>query len=141
MYCVEFEGNNPELSGFQDTTFQEIQTEANTDPEQKSLCILIETGRPNEKATVPVLVHPYWSVRHELTMQEGLLFKQNCVVIPSSRPSILYKLHAPHRGTKFTLRHACSCVFSWRASTTKWQTCAQTAPLVHSMPSNILENH
>lgn len=90
----------------------EIRTEANTDSEQKALCTLIETGWPNDKATVPVLVHPYWSVRHELTTHQGLLFKQDCVVIPSSlRPNILYRLHAAHRGTEFTLRHACSCVF------------------------------
>jgi len=63
VYSVEFEGNNPELSGFQDATVQEIQTEANTDPEQKALCTLIETGWPNNKAAVPVIVHPYWSVR------------------------------------------------------------------------------
>ena len=112
VYRVEFEGNNPELSGFQDATVQEIRTEANTDPEQKALRTLIETGWPNDKAAVPVLVHPYWSVRHELTTHEGRLYKQDRVVIPSSlRPSILYKLHAAHRGTEVTLRHARSCVF------------------------------
>ena len=109
---VEFEDNNPELSDFQDATVQEIRTEASTDPEQKALCTFVETGWAKDKASVPVLIHPYWSVRHDLTIQDGLLFKQDRVVIPSSLQSnILRKLHTAHRGTEFTLRHACSCVF------------------------------
>ena len=112
VYRVEFEDNNPELSGFQDATVQEIRTEASTDPEQKALRTFVETGWPNDKASVPVLIHPYWSVRHELTIHDGLLFKQDRVVIPSSlRSNILRKLYTAHRGTEFTLRHARSCVF------------------------------
>ncbi|KAK2561949.1 hypothetical protein P5673_015370, partial [Acropora cervicornis] len=109
VYRVEFEDNNPELSGFRDATVQEIRTEASTDPEQKALRTFVETGS-NDKASVPVLIHPYWSVRHELTIHDGLLFKQDRVVIPSSlRSNILRKLHTAHRGTEFTLRHARSC--------------------------------
>ena len=112
VYRVEFEDNNPELSGFQDATVQEIRTEASKDPEQKALRTFVETGWPNDKASVPVLIHPYWSVRHELTIHDGLLFKQDRVVIPSSlRSNILRKLHTAHRGSEFTLRHARSCVF------------------------------
>ncbi|KAK2556262.1 Transposon Tf2-6 polyprotein [Acropora cervicornis] len=112
VYRVEFEDNNPELSGFQDATVQEIRTEASTDPEQKAIRTFVETGWPNDKASVPVLIHPYWSVRHELTIHDGLLFKQDRVVIPSSlRSNILRKLRTAHRGTEFTLRHARSCVF------------------------------
>ena len=112
VYRVEFENNNPELSGFQDATVQEIRTEASTDPEQKALHTFVETGWPNDKASVPVLIHPYWSVRHELTIHDGLLFKQDRVVIPSSlRSNFLFKLQTAHRGREFTLRHARSCVF------------------------------
>ena len=85
VYRVEFEDNNPKLSGFQDATVQEIRTEASTDPEQKAFRTFVETGWPNDKASVPVLIHPYWSVRHELTIHDGLLFKQDRVVIPSSQ--------------------------------------------------------
>lgn len=53
-------------------------------PEKKALRIFIETRWPSDKASVPILVHPYWSVRHELTMHERLLFKPDRVVIPSS---------------------------------------------------------
>ena len=112
VYRVEFESNNPDLSSFQDNTLQDIRTTASTDPEQIILQTLTTKGWPNDKAAVPQLARPYWSVRHEITVHDGLLFKQNRVIIPSSlRDSLLHKLHAAHRGPEFTLRHARSCLF------------------------------
>lgn len=103
VYRMEFEESNPELSGCRDATVQDIRAEASTDSEQKALCTFIETGWPNDKASVPALVHPYCSVR-QLTIHEGLLFKQDRVVIPSSlRSSILHKLHAAHCVATLTL--------------------------------------
>ena len=84
VYRVEVEENNPKLLGFRDATVQEIRDKAGTYPEKKALRILMETRWPNDKTSVPILVHPYWSVRHELTMHERLLFKPDRVVIPSS---------------------------------------------------------
>lgn len=41
----------------------------------------------------------HWSLRHELSHHEGLLFNQDRVIIPSSLgTSLLDKLHAAHRG-------------------------------------------
>ena len=101
-------------SGFQDATLQDIRTAATTDPEQVALRSVISTGWPNDKAAVPELARPYWSLRHELTYHVGLLFKQDRIIIPSClRTSLLHKLHAAHRGSEFTLRHARNCVF-WR---------------------------
>lgn len=45
-------------------------------------------------------------VCHELTAHDGLLFKQNRVIVPSSlRESLLHKLYAAYHGSEFTLRH------------------------------------
>ena len=112
VYRFEFESNTPDLSGFQDATLQDNRTAATTDPEQVVLRSLISTGWPNDKAAVLELARPYWSLRHELTYHEGLLFKQDRIIIPSSlRTSLLHKLLAAHRGSEFTLRHARNCVF------------------------------
>lgn len=101
-----------QLSAFQDATLQELRTVAMTDPEQIALQSLIKAGWPNDKAAVPELARPYWVIRHELTAHDGLLFKQDRIIVPSSaRPTILHKLHAAHRGSEFTLRHAWNCVF------------------------------
>ena len=112
VYRVEFETDTPQLSAFQDATLQELRTVAMTDPEQIALQSLIKAGWPNDKAAVPELARPYWAIRHELTAHDGLLFKQDRVIVPSSaRPTILHKLHAAHRGSEFTIRHARNCVF------------------------------
>ena len=100
VYRVQFESLYPDLSGFYDATLQDIRTAASQDPEQIILHSLIGMGWPDDKAAVPELARPYWSVRHELTAHDGLLFKQDRVVIPSSlRECLLRKLHAAHRGS------------------------------------------
>ena len=112
VYRVEFESNNPELSGFQDNTLQDIRTAASTDPEQIILQSLTSRGWLNDKAAIPELARPYWSACHEITAHDGLLFKQDRVIIPSSlHANFLHKLHAAHRGPEFTLRYALSCLF------------------------------
>ena len=100
VYRVEFETDNPNLSGLQDATLQDIRTAAITDPEQIILHSLIESCWPADKAAVSNLARPYLSVRHELTAHDGLLFKQDRVVIPSSlRHIMLHKLHAAQSNT------------------------------------------
>ena len=143
VYRVEFENANPELSGFQDATLQYIRAASQVDPEMIVLRSLIESGWPSDKAKVPHLVRSYWHVRHELTVNEGLLFKQDRVVIPTSlRPNILYKLHAAHRGAEFTLRHARNCVF-WPGLnsqiTDMCKNCATCAQHAHQHPREPLQ--
>ena len=92
----------------------------------------MESGWPTDRASVPESVRPYWDVRSELKSHEGLLYKQDRVVIPTVlRSSIQHKLHAAHRGPDFTLRHARNTVF-WPGLTpqvkdmcTNCPTCAQ----------------
>ena len=143
VYRVEFENDNPELSGFQDATLQYIRAASQVDPEMIVLRSLIESGWPSDKAKVPHLVRSYWHVRHELTVNEGLLFKQDRVVIPTSlHPNILYKLHAAHRGAEFTLRHARNCVF-WPGLnsqiTDMCKNCATCAQHAHQHPREPLQ--
>jgi len=112
VYRVEFESDHPDLSGFSDVTLQDIRLAAATDREQTELRTLVESGWPTDRASVPESVRPYWDVRSELKSHEGLLYKQDRVVIPTVlRSSILHKLHADHRGLDFTLHHARNTVF------------------------------
>ena len=107
VYRVEFESTTPDLSGFQDATMRGIRAAASSHPEQIALHSLVLVGWPNDKSAIPELARPYWSIRQELTVHDGLQFKQNRVIIPSSlRESLVRKLHAAHRGSEFTLRHA-----------------------------------
>ena len=143
VYQVEFESNNPDLSAFHDATLQDIRTAAGTDPKQIILCFLSSTGWPNDMAAVPEMARPYWSVRHELIVHDGLPFKHDCIIIPSSlRERLLFKLHAALCGSKFTLCYACSCVF-WAglALTAKSQTCVNLGSFVLDMHTNIPASH
>ena len=138
VYRVEFESNTPDLSGFHDATLRDIRAVASTDSKQNILRSLISDGWPNDKAVVPELARPYWSVRHELTTHDGLLFKQDRVIIPSClRESLLNKLHAAHRGSEFTLRHARNSVF-WPGLnsqiTDMCQSCVICAQHAHQQP-------
>ena len=75
--------------------------------EQNILRGLTSAGWPDDKAAVPKLARPYRYVRYGLATHDGLLYKQDSAIILSSlRKSLLYKLHAGHRGSQFTLRHA-----------------------------------
>ena len=97
---------------FQDATFQDIRATVVTDPELIKVQALIESGWPTCKTYVPQLARLYWPVRDELKVHNGLLFKQDRVIIPSSVcQDILNKLHATYRGPEFTLCHARNCVF------------------------------
>ena len=116
---------------------------ASTDSEQNIPRSLISDGWPNDKAAVPELARPYWSVRHELTTHDGLLFKQDRVIIPSClRESLLNKLHAAHRGSEFTLRHARNCVF-WPGLSSQitdmCQSCVICAQHAHQHPREPLQ--
>lgn len=72
----------------------------------------VEAGWPNDKTAVPELACPYWTICHELTSHDGLLFKQDRVIVPSSaHPTILHQLYAAHHGPEFTIQHARRCVF------------------------------
>ena len=86
---------------------------------------------------------PYWYVRHELIAHDGLLLKQDRVIIPSSlRQSLLHKLHAAHRGSEFTLCHARNCVF-WpdlnSQITDMCQACVTCARHAHHHPREPLQ--
>ena len=50
VYRTELEFTSPDLSGFQDSTLQNIITASNTDPEQIAFRHFIESGWPNVKA-------------------------------------------------------------------------------------------
>ena len=134
VFRINFEADNPDLSCFYDATLQDIKATALTDPEQIELQALVTSGSPAINVSVPDLTKLYWPVPQELKSHDGLLFKQDRVIIPSSlnslRQTMLSKLHAAHRGPEFTARRTHSCVL-WPSLTNQitnmcktWFTCA-----------------
>ena len=72
----------------------------------------IMNGWPDNKQQLPELVKSYWNFREEMHCADGLIFKGNCVVIPSSmRKEILSKIHDGHLGIEMCRRRARAVVY------------------------------
>ena len=63
----------------------EIKVNTAQDKDMKLVMELVKTGWPQKRRGVPLAVHPFYAVKDELSIQEdGLLFKSERVVVPSS---------------------------------------------------------
>lgn len=61
---------------------------------------------------MPSLALPYFNQRDELTVQNGLIFRGEHVVVPAKpRESMKNKIHSSHLGTEACLISASECIF------------------------------
>ena len=127
---------------------EEIRRETRNDPSLQELKCVITLGWPEDKSKVAPQVHPFFSIRDELTIQDGLIFRgQRVIVLQSLRPMIKTKLHSSHMGIDACLRRARESVF-WPGFSAeikqmvetcetcrKFETSPQKEPLVsHDVP-------
>ena len=83
---------------------QEIQQETEADQTLQIVKSLIIKGWPNDKSQLPLQATPYYSIRDELTIQDGVILKGGRVVIPGAlRPQMKSKVHSSHMGTELCL--------------------------------------
>ena len=69
-------------------------------------------GWPSQKSDTDLGVRAYYNVRHELTMQNGLVFKDNRIVVPTSvRKDIIATVHRSHQGIQGCIRRAKDAVY------------------------------
>ena len=79
--------------------------ETRRDQSLRSLSETILVAWPDDEKDAPPLTHPYFSMRDELTVQDGLIFKENAVVIPRNlRAAMKAKIHSSHLGIEACLR-------------------------------------
>ena len=89
-----------------------IQKETSRDHTLQAVQSLIEKGWPDSKHLVPEAAKPYFSMRDELVMERGVVFKgARCVIPASLRGEVLKQLHVSHMGVESTLRRAQETVF------------------------------
>ena len=73
---------------------------------------IIQAGWPGDRRTLPVTLFPYFHIRDELVVEDGLIFRGHRLVIPKSlRRRVTDQLHASHQGVASTLRRARELVF------------------------------
>ena len=90
----------------------EMTKETRKDQSLRELSEIILVGWPEHKDDTPARTHPYFSMRDELTVQDGLVFKENSVVIPRSlRADMKVKIHSSHLGIEACLRRARECIY------------------------------
>ncbi|XP_060076924.1 uncharacterized protein K02A2.6-like [Ylistrum balloti] len=81
----------------------------------QDLCLLksvIRRGWPDSKEQLPKAMHIYFPYREEMTIQNGLVLKNDRVVVPlSQRHDTIVRLHSGHVGLQSTLRRARESVY------------------------------
>ena len=67
----------------------------------------VHSGWPDEKSSVDMDLRQYWSVRHEISQQDGNLLRGERLTVPSSlRSEMLQKIHENHLGIEKCKRRA-----------------------------------
>ena len=89
-----------------------IRSATVADQEMKILSNVIMAGWPNDRHDVPPEARPYFDYRDELTVQDGIVYWGDRIVVPKSmRLEMKQKVHIGHLGINFCLRRARNTIF------------------------------
>ena len=92
-------------------TLERIRAETSKDPILYILNSVTVTGWPDERKSVPEEIRGFWTYREEITADNGVLFKLDQVIVPSSlRAEMLRKMHKAHQGSD-SIRRPRECLF------------------------------
>jgi hypothetical protein len=95
-----------------DQQLKELQQCTTEDRQLQLLIEKIKFGWPMERRNLPDDIKPYWDVRDNLTTLEGLVFKDQQIVIPKVlRKQILKDIHQSHLGIVLSTRRARDYVY------------------------------
>ena len=110
---VEFEHiNMVEYLPIRIERLNEIKIETENDDTLQMLKVMILKGWPDEHNEIPPVLKAYSHTKDEYTVQNGLIFKGNRIVIPNClRKSIKDAVHSSHIGIEGCLRRARECVY------------------------------
>lgn len=107
VFETEVDVNLAESSSFEPQLITKIREESEKDPAIQELKTMILTGWPNCKEKVPESIKSYFPIRHWLTMQDGIVYNGDRIIIPTPlRPTIIEEIHLPHTGIENSLRRA-----------------------------------
>ena len=90
----------------------QIQRETEKDESLQALKAVIQQGWPEHKSALPPVVSPYFNMRDEMSVRDGLIFKGERVVVPkAARGEILRRIHNSHLGVNGCLNRARECLY------------------------------
>ena len=109
-----------------DPRLEEIRQETRADESMQVLTKVILQGWPDDKSSVPPITLPYFNQRDELTVQNGLIFRGERVVVPKKLREVMkQKIHSSCMGMEACLRRARESIY-WPGM------CAEMKQLVES---------
>lgn len=83
------------------------------DPALQQLAAIIQQGWPDSRSALPAGAVPYFLVRDELILHDGVIVKEHKVVVPAAlHDHYFHAAHNGHPGAETTLSHAQS-QFYW----------------------------
>jgi len=101
-----------EQAPISDAKFEVFKTETEKDPELSVVLQVVMDGWPEHIRNCPNEAKPYFTVRDELTIVDGVLFKSNKIVVPKSlRAEMLAKIHESHQGIVRCKQRARECLY------------------------------
>ena len=95
-YQVHFVISNLPIST---SKFQEFKQETCNDSVLQEVITLVNDGWPDSFSQSPSTIKPFYNVKEELSLADGVLLKVDRVVVPSSmRADMLKRIHEDHIG-------------------------------------------
>ena len=84
----------------------------NDDKSMKILESYITNGFPTKRSSCVEPLKPFWNVRHQLTCHDGLILRNNQIVVPTAmRKTILADIHKGHLGISKCIERAKNAVY------------------------------
>ncbi|KAJ8004076.1 hypothetical protein DPEC_G00155030 [Dallia pectoralis] len=69
-------------------------------------------GWPDCREDTPIVIRGYWAIRDEISVQDGVLFRSQHVIIPKTlQPEMLRRIHYSHIGGEACYRQARDTLF------------------------------
>lgn len=91
---------------------QQIRKETAKDDILALLRDTIYEGWPNSRSECPLRLCDFWNFREDLTIEDGVIFKGDRIVVPATlRPGMLKTIHQGHLGMEKCLFRAHSSVY------------------------------
>ena len=103
----EFEVNVVASLPISKTKLEQFQSMTQSDSALMQLMKLTLDGWPDHKSQVPTECLPYWSFRDQISSSDGVLLKEEKLIIPKAmQPEMLKLIHCSHLGIEKCKRRA-----------------------------------
>ena len=113
VFSLELEAMSPfDSITISSERLPQLQKATEQDPAMQTLKTTILMGWPEQREDVQVHIREYWNFREELTLHNGILFKNQRVIIPKAmRSEITSRAHSSHQGMAACIPKARDLVF------------------------------